>query len=93
MQVDDQSVFRHKGERKVKTVEEDMEDVTSRAAELLEEGEELIGGNTLPHQLFNDGIDRVVTDGAVFLQVTTAVMKIRGRNLQKGPKRRRRRGR
>ncbi|XP_028994369.1 ribosome quality control complex subunit NEMF-like [Betta splendens] len=44
--VDDQSVFRHKGERKVKTVEDDMEDVTSRAAELLEEGEELIGDDS-----------------------------------------------
>lgn len=41
--VDDQSVFRHRGERKVKTVEEDIEDATSRTAELLEEGEELIG--------------------------------------------------
>lgn len=46
-QVDDQSVFRHKGERKVKTMEEDMEEVTSRTAELLEEGEELIGRRTL----------------------------------------------
>uniref|UniRef100_A0AAQ5XNA3 Ribosome quality control complex subunit NEMF n=1 Tax=Amphiprion ocellaris TaxID=80972 RepID=A0AAQ5XNA3_AMPOC len=45
--VDEQSVFRHRGERKVKTVEEDMEDVTSRTAELLEEGEELIGRRTL----------------------------------------------
>lgn len=44
VQVDDQSVFRHKGERKVKTVEEDMEEVTSRTAEVLEEGEELMGG-------------------------------------------------
>lgn len=43
MQVDDQSVFRHNGERKVKTVEEDIEEVSSRTAELLEEGEELIG--------------------------------------------------
>ncbi|KAF3701093.1 Nuclear export mediator factor Nemf Serologically defined colon cancer antigen 1 -like protein [Channa argus] len=41
--VDDQSLFRHKGERKVKTVEEDMDEVTSRTAELLEEGEELMG--------------------------------------------------
>ncbi|KAK2825926.1 hypothetical protein Q5P01_020140 [Channa striata] len=41
--VDDQSLFRHKGERKVKTVEEDMDEVTSRTAELLEEGEELTG--------------------------------------------------
>lgn len=39
-------MFRHKGERKVKTVEEDMEEVTSRTAELLEEGEELIGRRT-----------------------------------------------
>lgn len=45
-QVDEQSVFRHRGERKVKTVEEDMEDVSSRTAELLEEGEELIGSST-----------------------------------------------
>ncbi|XP_023133201.1 ribosome quality control complex subunit NEMF [Amphiprion ocellaris] len=44
--VDEQSVFRHRGERKVKTVEEDMEDVTSRTAELLEEGEELIGDDS-----------------------------------------------
>lgn len=42
-QVDEQSVFRHRGERKVKTVEEDMEEITSGAAELLEEGEELMG--------------------------------------------------
>ncbi|XP_063039694.1 ribosome quality control complex subunit NEMF-like [Engraulis encrasicolus] len=41
--VDDDSVFRHKGERKVKTVEEEMEDVAASAAELLEEGEELVG--------------------------------------------------
>uniref|UniRef100_A0A673C6U6 Ribosome quality control complex subunit NEMF n=1 Tax=Sphaeramia orbicularis TaxID=375764 RepID=A0A673C6U6_9TELE len=41
--VDEQSVFRHRGERKVKTVEEDINEVTSRTAELLEEGEELIG--------------------------------------------------
>lgn len=44
MQVDEQSVFRHRGERKVKTVEEDMEEVTSTTDELLnEEEEELIG--------------------------------------------------
>uniref|UniRef100_A0A667YYF0 Ribosome quality control complex subunit NEMF n=1 Tax=Myripristis murdjan TaxID=586833 RepID=A0A667YYF0_9TELE len=41
--VDEQCVFRHRGERKVKTIEEDMEEVTSSTAELLEEGEELIG--------------------------------------------------
>ncbi|KAM6912414.1 ribosome quality control complex subunit NEMF [Xenentodon cancila] len=44
--VDEQSVFRHRGERKVKTVEEDVEEVTSRTAELLEEGEELIGDDS-----------------------------------------------
>lgn len=43
-QVDEHSVFRHRGERKVKTVEEDAEEVTSKTAELLnEEGEELMG--------------------------------------------------
>lgn len=36
-------MFRHRGERKVKSVEEEMDDVTSRTAELLEEGEELMG--------------------------------------------------
>ncbi|XP_060736279.1 ribosome quality control complex subunit NEMF-like [Tachysurus vachellii] len=41
--VDEQCVFRHRGERKVKTLEEDMEDTSSRTAELLEEGEELLG--------------------------------------------------
>lgn len=46
VQVDEQSVFRHRGERKVKTIEEDMEEVTSTTAELLEEGEELIGSST-----------------------------------------------
>ncbi|XP_035529200.1 nuclear export mediator factor Nemf-like [Morone saxatilis] len=44
--VDEQSVHLHRGERKVKTVEEDMEEVTSRTAELLEEGEELIGDDS-----------------------------------------------
>ncbi|MCJ8737099.1 hypothetical protein PDJAM_G00019970 [Pangasius djambal] len=41
--VDEQCVFRHQGERKVKTLEEDMEDMSSSTAELLEEGEELLG--------------------------------------------------
>ncbi|XP_073683210.1 ribosome quality control complex subunit NEMF [Garra rufa] len=41
--VDDQSVFRHRGERKMKTLEEEEEDVTGSAADLLEEGEELLG--------------------------------------------------
>ncbi|XP_010745067.3 ribosome quality control complex subunit NEMF [Larimichthys crocea] len=45
--VEEESVFRHRGERKVKTVEEDMEDVTSTTAELLDEdGEELIGDDS-----------------------------------------------
>nr|XP_046267885.1 nuclear export mediator factor NEMF-like [Scatophagus argus] len=45
--VDEQSVFRHRGERKVKTVEEEMEEVSSTTAELLkEEGEELIGDDS-----------------------------------------------
>lgn len=44
LQVDEQSLFRHRGERKVKTVEEDMEEVTSTTAALLnEDGEELMG--------------------------------------------------
>ncbi|XP_072545946.1 ribosome quality control complex subunit NEMF isoform X2 [Salminus brasiliensis] len=41
--VDEQFVFRHRGERKVKMLEEDVEDVTSSTADLLEEGEELLG--------------------------------------------------
>ncbi|CAJ1073402.1 nuclear export mediator factor Nemf-like isoform X1 [Xyrichtys novacula] len=44
--VDDDSVSRHKGERKVKTVEDDMEEVTSTTDELLVEGEELIGDDS-----------------------------------------------
>uniref|UniRef100_A0A672J2C2 Ribosome quality control complex subunit NEMF n=1 Tax=Salarias fasciatus TaxID=181472 RepID=A0A672J2C2_SALFA len=44
--VDEQSVSRHRGERKVKTVEEDLEEVTSRTAELLEDGDELIGDDS-----------------------------------------------
>lgn len=44
MQVDEQSVFRHRGERKVKTVEEDVEEDSSTTTELLnEDGEDLIG--------------------------------------------------
>lgn len=42
-QVDEHSVFRHRGERKVKTVEEDTEEVASKMAELLNEEEELTG--------------------------------------------------
>uniref|UniRef100_A0AAY4BTZ8 Ribosome quality control complex subunit NEMF n=1 Tax=Denticeps clupeoides TaxID=299321 RepID=A0AAY4BTZ8_9TELE len=41
--VDEQCVWRHKGERKVKTVEEEVDDVASSTADLLEEGEELLG--------------------------------------------------
>ncbi|XP_029349469.1 ribosome quality control complex subunit NEMF [Echeneis naucrates] len=44
--VDEQCVFRHKGERKVKTVEDDMEDSTSKTAELFEEEEELLGDDS-----------------------------------------------
>ncbi|XP_052008996.1 ribosome quality control complex subunit NEMF-like isoform X2 [Xyrauchen texanus] len=40
--VDDQSVFRHRGERKMKTLEEEEQDVTSNT-EVQEEEEELIG--------------------------------------------------
>lgn len=46
-QVDEHSVSRHRGERRVKTVEEDLEEVSSTTAELLnDEGEELIGSLT-----------------------------------------------
>ncbi|KAJ8341664.1 hypothetical protein SKAU_G00339550 [Synaphobranchus kaupii] len=41
--VDEQCVWRHREERKVKTVEEDMESVTNSTADLLVDGEELIG--------------------------------------------------
>ncbi|XP_026155712.1 ribosome quality control complex subunit NEMF [Mastacembelus armatus] len=58
--VDEQSVFRHTGERKVKTVEEDMEEVTSRTAELLEEGEELIGDDSSNE---DQGEERLEGDG------------------------------
>ncbi|XP_019743832.1 ribosome quality control complex subunit NEMF isoform X2 [Hippocampus comes] len=44
--VDEQSVFRHRGERKVKSVEEDVEEMASRTAEMLEEGEELLGDDS-----------------------------------------------
>lgn len=58
VQVDEQSVFRHRGERKVKTIEEDVRDVSSRAAELEEEEEELIGSarkrNDLNRSLSDD---------------------------------------
>ncbi|KAG5857488.1 hypothetical protein ANANG_G00019980 [Anguilla anguilla] len=44
--VDEQSLWRHRDERKVKTVEEDMESVTSSTADLLIDGEELIGDDS-----------------------------------------------
>lgn len=47
VQVDEQCVWRHRDERKVKTVEEDMESVTSSTADLLVDGEELIGAHSL----------------------------------------------
>lgn len=43
LQVDDQSVFRHRGERKMKALDEEEEDVASSTAHLLEEGDELLG--------------------------------------------------
>ncbi|XP_070834821.1 ribosome quality control complex subunit NEMF [Chaetodon trifascialis] len=60
--VDEQSVFRHRGERKVKTVEEDTEEVTSKTAELLEEdGEvELIGDDSSNE---DQGEDRAGEEG------------------------------
>uniref|UniRef100_A0A8C9VER4 Ribosome quality control complex subunit NEMF n=1 Tax=Scleropages formosus TaxID=113540 RepID=A0A8C9VER4_SCLFO len=45
--VDEQCVWRHRGERKVKTLDEDMESVTSSTATLLIEGEELDGETLL----------------------------------------------
>uniref|UniRef100_A0A8C7QUX1 Ribosome quality control complex subunit NEMF n=1 Tax=Oncorhynchus mykiss TaxID=8022 RepID=A0A8C7QUX1_ONCMY len=60
--VDEQCVFRHRGERKVKTIDEDMADVTSSTAELLEDGEELIGTGLQEPQththLYQDEEDR-----------------------------------
>ncbi|XP_064185835.1 ribosome quality control complex subunit NEMF-like isoform X1 [Anguilla rostrata] len=44
--VDEQSLWRHRDERKVKTVEEDMESVTNSTADLLIDGEELIGDDS-----------------------------------------------
>lgn len=81
-QVDEQSVFRHRGERKVKTVEEDMEDVASKTAELLEEGEELIGSrHEMPHCIYWVCVTTVRCHNRLcrLLQVMTAVMKIRVR--------------
>uniref|UniRef100_UPI0037E6FC22 ribosome quality control complex subunit NEMF n=1 Tax=Semicossyphus pulcher TaxID=241346 RepID=UPI0037E6FC22 len=53
--VDDEGVLRHRGERKVKTLEEDMEEVTSTTAELLEEGEELTGDESSNEDQGEDG--------------------------------------
>ncbi|XP_041668539.1 nuclear export mediator factor Nemf-like isoform X2 [Cheilinus undulatus] len=58
--VDDESVLRHKGERKVKTVEDDMEEVTSTTSELLEEGEELTGDDSSDE---DQGDKRAAGDG------------------------------
>ncbi|XP_031703122.1 ribosome quality control complex subunit NEMF [Anarrhichthys ocellatus] len=60
--VDEQSVFRHRGERKVKTVEEDMQDATSRAAELFVEEEELMGDDSSNE---DQGEERAIGDGGV----------------------------
>lgn len=45
VQVDEHSVFRHRGERKVKTIEEDTEEVAFKTAEMLNEGGEELMGN------------------------------------------------
>uniref|UniRef100_A0A3B4BG98 Ribosome quality control complex subunit NEMF n=1 Tax=Periophthalmus magnuspinnatus TaxID=409849 RepID=A0A3B4BG98_9GOBI len=50
--VDDEDIVRHRGERKVKTLEEDLQEVSSRTEELLEEQEEELDGMTL--QIFSD---------------------------------------
>ncbi|KAG7328087.1 hypothetical protein KOW79_008031 [Hemibagrus wyckioides] len=69
--VDEQSVFRHRGERKVKTLEEDMEDISSRTAELLEEGEELLvstmflPGEDSANEVEADGDDMLEEDGTM----------------------------
>lgn len=42
-QVDEPCVWRHRGERKVRAVEEDMETVTSTNTDLLSEDTELLG--------------------------------------------------
>uniref|UniRef100_A0A3P8YJI1 Ribosome quality control complex subunit NEMF n=1 Tax=Esox lucius TaxID=8010 RepID=A0A3P8YJI1_ESOLU len=55
--VDEQCVFRHRGERKVKTIDEDMEGVTSSTADLLEDGEELIGDDSSNEGEGEDGGD------------------------------------
>ncbi|XP_067310891.1 ribosome quality control complex subunit NEMF-like isoform X2 [Pseudorasbora parva] len=44
--VDDQSIFRHRGERKMKSLDEEEEDVASSTADLLEEGDELLGDDS-----------------------------------------------
>lgn len=57
--VDEQSVFRHRGERKVKTVEEDMDEVTSTTSDLLnEEGEELMGEDSSNEDQAEEGDDK-----------------------------------
>lgn len=91
-QVDEQSVFRHRGERKVKTVEEDMEEVASKTAELLEDGEELIGSrHKMPHLIYCVCVTttfRCRNRLCRLLQVMTAVMKIRVREEMERRKRR-----
>lgn len=52
LQVDEQCVWRHKGERKVKTLTEDMESVTSSTAELMTEGEEITGNSLGLHTVY-----------------------------------------
>lgn len=69
--VDDQSVFRHRGERKTKTLEEEEEDVTSSTADLLEEGEELLDEDSE-----NEGEERRESSGTPD-EMTTSETNIR----------------
>ncbi|TSW08327.1 Nuclear export mediator factor NEMF [Bagarius yarrelli] len=54
--VDEQSVFRHQGERRVKILEEDVEDISSSTAELLEEEEELMGDDDDEEEAGEEGV-------------------------------------
>ncbi|XP_015206020.2 ribosome quality control complex subunit NEMF isoform X1 [Lepisosteus oculatus] len=61
--VDETCVWRHRGERKVKTVEEDMDSVTSSTADLLIEGPELTGGES-SNEGEGEGEERPVETGS-----------------------------
>ncbi|KAK6304137.1 hypothetical protein J4Q44_G00247230, partial [Coregonus suidteri] len=70
--VDEQCVFRHRGERKVKTIDEDMADVTSSTADLLEDGEELIGDDSSNEGEGDDGGGDGKKNGGVEVKVEKA---------------------